>query len=145
MENQRLTDFLAANPTPTKEEAEEVGLRPWYNTTGDCIEYQTQQVAIIGDRIDNYLTIYRSAEDRSAVGFQLKDVSELMKRHHSNVFGVAWEAKDKKIISVSSLLITALETDGHPWTIKKRSGYEEAMRNLADVKDNVSLEDGIMA
>jgi hypothetical protein len=35
--------------------------RPWYNPHGDCIIYQMVDEAVVGDRVDVTLTIYRSA------------------------------------------------------------------------------------
>ena len=145
MDAQELTDFLKENPAPTKEDAHSVASRPWYNKTGDCIEYQTEQVAIVADRIDDYLTIYRSAEDDSAVGFQLKDVSALMRQYRANVFGVKWQEQNQKVISVSSLLLTALETTVRPWTMGTRHGYDEVMRSLSSDSAALEMEDEIMA
>ena len=53
---------------------------PWYNAHGDCIQFQTMNIAVVAERIDNYLTIYRSATDNEPIGFQLKDVQRLIQR-----------------------------------------------------------------
>jgi hypothetical protein len=134
MEKQQLTDYLAKQGKPTGEHAGDLQL--WYNPDGDCVEYQTEQVAIVADRIDNYLTIYRSAETNAPIGFQLKDVSALMKKHQSSI-KVQWKTQDQRLLSVSAILLAAIE-DGFPFTIKRREGYQQALRNLAQ-KDDVVM------
>lgn len=140
MESQSLEEYLSDPRNQALKSADLGPPTPWYNTYGDCIEYQTDQVAIVADRIDNFLTIYRSGETDNAIGFQLKDVKSLMKKYQAGGLHVMCEVKNAKIASVTSLLLTALEA-GAPLSIKKRSGYQEAMKNLADSKDLVSLED----
>lgn len=134
MEEKSLIQYLDKHPKPTGENAH--ALQLWYNSYGDCIEYQTEQVAIVADRIDNYLTIYRSAESNKAIGFQLKDIKALMKKCRSDVH-LEWTTKKKTLVSVSALLLAALEEE-LPLSIKKRSGYLEAIRNLAK-NDEVAL------
>jgi len=127
MEEQSLTEYLAEHSTPTADGDRTP--RPWYDRYGDCIDFQTEPVAVVADRIDNYLTIYRAADTNNAIGFQLKDVTALMKKNDSQL-GVVWTTKDNRLVSITSLLLTALETES-PWTMKKRSGYEQALKNLA--------------
>ena len=47
---------------------------PWYNPYGDCLVYKMANEAAIADRIDELLTVYRSAEDNRPIGFQIKGV-----------------------------------------------------------------------
>lgn len=129
MEEISLKDYLAEHPEPSGDEVEKNAKQLWYNRYGDCIEYQTQQVAIVADRIDSRLTIYRSAETDKPIGFQLKDVTALMKKYQADL-GVLWSTQAKNLISVTALFLVALEED-RPWSIKKRLGYQEALRNLA--------------
>lgn len=134
MEKESLTDYLQRQMRPSAENAQDLQL--WYNPHGDCIEYQTEQVAIIADRIGNYLTIYRAADTDKAIGFQLKDVSALMKKYSSNV-QVQWQTKGKTLVSVSALLLAAMEEE-LPFSIKSRSGFLDAIRNLSR-KDDLML------
>jgi hypothetical protein len=134
MEEQSLTDYLAEHRKPTGENSQDLQL--WYNPYGDCVEYQTEQVAIVADRIGEYLTIYRSAETDKAIGFQLKDVKALMKKYTSPV-QLEWKTKGNTLVSVSALLLAAMEAEV-PFTIKKRSGFLDAMRNLSKT-DEVML------
>lgn len=127
MEEQSLTEYFAKHGKPAADKAN--ALQLWYNSDGDCIEYQTEQVAVVADRIGAYLTIYRSAETDKAIGFQLKDVNALMKQYDSH-FHVAWQTKGKTLVSVSALLMAAMEAE-FPFTIKKRSGFLDAIRNLS--------------
>jgi hypothetical protein len=52
---------------------------PWYNSHGDCLEYVLANEGIVGDRIDEVITIYRSLVDRRPIGFQIKGISALLK------------------------------------------------------------------
>ncbi len=60
---------------------------PWYNATGDCIEYQTVNEAVVADRIDARLTIYRSAITNKPVGFKIKDVMAILSRYGCDGLG----------------------------------------------------------
>ena len=50
-----LADTVGSKPTFSEE--------PWYNQDGDCLVYKMANEASVADRIDELLTIYRSAED----------------------------------------------------------------------------------
>ena len=131
MESQELGQFLAEHHDPML--SQNIGLRPWYNPTGDCIEYHTQHDAIVADRIDEYLTIYRSVDEkRNFVGFQLKDIAAIMKLVDHNTIQLEITTDDNKtILSVTALLFTLIENNV-PLSIKKRQGYYEAMNNIQD-------------
>ena len=133
MEEGTLKDYLERHKTPSPDRSIP---RPFYNRCGDCIDYQTEQVAVVADRIDHHLTIYRSAENNAAIGFQLKDVKALMEKYQSQ-FGVIWSTKDNHLISVMSLLLTAIQIE-LPLSIKKLSGYEQALKQFAS-EDEISL------
>ena len=139
METQSLTEYLAEHSEPDADMADRCAYEPWYNRYGDCIEYQTEHVAIVADRIDNYLTIYRSAETNTPIGFQLKDVSALMKKHEADLYGVAWTRQETNLVSVSYLLMAALGAGTEPLSIRKRLGYSEAVRRLSK-NDEIPLE-----
>lgn len=133
MEEMTLKDFLETQKGPTPVQSVP---RPWYNRFGDCIDYQTEQVAVVADRIDHHLTIYRSVENNAAIGFQLKDVKALMEKYKSQ-FGVLFTTRDNTLISVTSLLLTAFKIDSST-TMKKQTGYEQALKNFSS-EDEVSL------
>ena len=44
--------------------------RFWYNAAGDCIVFLTANEGVVADRVDEYLTLYRSAVDNRVVGPQ---------------------------------------------------------------------------
>ena len=135
MEERTLTEYLEAHAEPAPDGS---APQPWYNQFGDCIDYQTQRVAVVADRIDHHLTILRSAENNEAIGFQLKDVKALMKKYKSQ-FGIVFSTHNERLISVTSLLLTAFQIDAPSTaTMKKRAGYEQAIRSFSS-KDEVSL------
>lgn len=100
----------------------------WYNSFGDCIEFQTEDVAIVADRIDAFLTIYRSEKNNTAIGFQLKDVKSLMEKHGCDMSIIRAGVLNNQLMSVVTILVKAYEHK--PLTIRKDSGYSEAIRNL---------------
>ena len=110
----------------------------WYNETGDCIQFQSEQVAIVAERIDDYLTIYRSAEDEKPIGFQLKDVRALIDKYkYSQIFVKTTVSSDNnELISVTALLIHTL-TESIP-SINRREAYTEAIKALA-TEDQVAV------
>ena len=110
----------------------------WYNETGDCIQFQVEQVAIVAERVDDYLTIYRSAEDEKPIGFQLKDVKALINKYkYSGIFvKTTVRSENNELISVTALLINTL-TESIP-SINRREAYTEAIKALAK-EDNVAV------
>lgn len=112
----------------------------WYNVTGDCIQFQTdKEVAIVAERIDVYLTIYRSAEDEKPIGFQLKDIKALIDKYkYAGIFvKTTVNSEANTIISVKALLINAL-TESSP-SINRRTAYTEAIKALA-MEDNIKVQ-----
>lgn len=100
---------------------------PWYNSYGDCIIYQMADEAIIADRIDAVLTIYRSALTKKPIGYQIKGVGALMKKYGwGGVFVESQEDNDGlKLVSMSALLLAAYEEG--PKTTGRRRGYADAL------------------
>jgi hypothetical protein len=98
---------------------------PWYNTVGDCIEYQTVNEAVVADRVDARLTIYRSAITNKPIGFKVKDVMAILSRYGCDGLAVSFEQNGATLISVAALLLAAYE-DG-PLTIKRRRAYASAL------------------
>ena len=100
---------------------------PWYNPYGDCVVYKMADEATIADRIDELLTIYRSAVDNRPIGFQIKGIDAIIRK-----FGLAGlaitsqaDAASMKSISIAALLLAAYED--RPFTLGRRIGYAEAM------------------
>src|SRR6266545_2635137 len=81
--------------------------KPWYNPEGDCIIYQTTDEALVADRIDQSLTIYRSVENGKAIGYQIKDVAAIVSRFGLGGIAVEWSENKDELTSVSiySLLL----------------------------------------
>lgn len=78
-ERQFISDlYKAFNETESERGSQKDNIEFWYNLHGDCIEFQTVDEAIIADRIDDYLTIYRSLENREPIGFKIKGVRSLL-------------------------------------------------------------------
>ena len=100
---------------------------PWYNPYGDCIVYQVADEAVIADRIDELLTIYRSAVDNRPIGFQIKSVAGMIRKLGLDGLVVQSEADGHgvKSISITALLLAAYEE--HPPTLGRRMAYAAAV------------------
>lgn len=100
---------------------------PWYNPFGDCIVYHMANEAIVADRIDEILTIYRSAIDNCSIGYQIKGVYALIRKFGWDGLACRHETSDGEVTSVSiaALLLAAYE-DG-PKTPNRRRAYASVM------------------
>ena len=107
--------------------------QPWYNPHGDCIVHQIANEAVIADRIDELLTLYRSAIDRRVIGYQVKGVWSLIRRFGWDGLAVECTAdaaeKEVRKISVAALLLAAYEEG--PRTVTRRSAYAQTLRDAA--------------
>jgi len=117
MEKHFLSDFVEGEP----------GFRPepWYNPYGDCVVYRAANEAVVADRIDELLTVYRSALDDRPIGFQLKGVRAIIDKFKlGGLAAVASERADGQIlaISVSALLFAAYMQK--PETPQRREAYK---------------------
>ena len=97
--------------------------QPWYNSHGDCIMYKTSDEAVIGDRIDEILTIYRSIQARAPIGFKIKGVRAILNKFGYDGLAVntSQEGQKVKSISIVALLLAAYEEG--PLNIKRRQAY----------------------
>ena len=119
MEKHFLADMMEGEPTFKAE--------PWYNPDGDCIVFKMANEAAVADRVDAVLTIYRSAVDNRAIGFQIKDVAATIHKFGFDGLAVSSEANADGVrsISIIALLLAAYE-DG-PRTLGRRRAYATAM------------------
>ena len=53
--------------------------RLWYNSTGDCLHYLDTDEAVVGQPVNQQLTLYTSPVSEEVIGFQLLDFSEMIK------------------------------------------------------------------
>jgi hypothetical protein len=103
----------------------------WYNKEGDCFQLKTRHdVAIIGKRIDEYLTLYVSVEDGKPIGFQLKDIKALIKEFKTDLMSVQadYVPADKSLVSITALMVRALIR--MPSSINRTFGYTDALNTI---------------
>lgn len=100
---------------------------PWYNAYGDCLVYKMANEAAVADRIDDLLTIYRSAEDNRPIGFQIKGVAAIIRKFGLSGLQIASETDTESVrsVSITALLLAAYEE--YPPTLSRRLGYTAAM------------------
>ena len=120
--------------------SEKDNLQIWYNKEGDCLQFKTKQhVAMIGKRIDEYLTLYISLEDGKPIGFQLKDIHALIKELDMDAMAVqaGYVSEDKSLVSITALIFKAFIK--RPESIDRIAGYTDAFRAIVKETDNVKI------
>jgi len=114
--------------------------RPWYNGPGDCIIFQTTDEAVVAERIDEILTIYRSVETNIPVGYQIKGVRALAEKFGWDGVRVDCKKDGDELmeVSLSALLLSAYEQG--PKTISRRRGYASAF-DSCDSRHRLTVSD----
>lgn len=100
--------------------------RPWYNRHGDCIVFKAEDVGVVAERVDDILTLYYSAEDRSPVGFQIKGVRHLMHKLRCNTVQASGESSTRGQVRIELAFLLMTAYDARPPTIARREGYARA-------------------
>jgi len=125
MEKHFLADMMEGEGEPT------FRAEPWYNAYGDCIVYKVADEAFVADRVDEWLTVYNSAVDGRAIGFQIKGVRAIITKFGLDGLAVSWKADAGCVqeISIMALLLAAYEQG--PRTLSRRRAYAAAMESPA--------------
>jgi hypothetical protein len=123
MEKQSLGDFLKKMWNSPELGAHKEDIHPWYNSDGDCIEFRTKHEAFVADRVDEYLTVYRSIDAKEPIGFQLKDVRVLVKQYGALSLNLKAEVSGTTLISVSVSMLLLAAYESSPVSIARRQGY----------------------
>jgi len=102
---------------------------PWYNPDGDCVIYQMADEAIVAERVDELLTIYRSAVDNRPIGFQIKGIQAMIRKFGWDglAFASETDAQAVRSISIAALLLAAYEAG--PMTLGRRRAYAAVMES----------------
>lgn len=100
--------------------------RPRYVPHGDCIVYRLADEAVVANRIDDVLTIYESAIDRRAIGYQIKGVHALVRKFGLDGLAVHTESASGEIQSISIVAILLAAYEDGPKTIWRRAAYTQA-------------------
>ena len=119
MERHFLSDFVDGSPEFCPE--------PWYNREGDCIIYQTANEAIVADRVDEFLTVYCSAQDNRPIGFQVKGVQAILKKFGYEGLSVRVEESGNQIIKISIAVLLLAAYEQGPRTLRRRRAYAGVM------------------
>ena len=129
-----IPDFLKEFSDDADHEARPRPLpRGFFNPYGDCLEFQVADEAVVAERISAILTIYRSAIDNRAIGFQVKGVTALAKKLGFDRVDVDTEVEDdgdtKRLmrIRVMPMLLGAFKADEAD-DPKSFEGYSDALR-----------------
>lgn len=96
---------------------------PWYNVDGDCVVFQIANEAIVADRIDEFLTVYRSAIDDRPIGFQIKGVRAIIKRFGLDGLAVYAQGSKDQITAISIAVILFAAYEQGPLTLRRRGAY----------------------
>ncbi len=103
----------------------------WFNPAGDCAMFLSVNEGVIAERIDEYLTIYQSANDDRTIGFQIKGVLGLLAEFGydaAQIDAVIDENDEVSKVTLNMLLLKSYES--RPITVSRRKAYAEAMTSL---------------
>jgi hypothetical protein len=132
MEQERhfLDEFVEGLKASGKYESESKPGVPWYNRHGDCVMYLSVDEGVVADRIDEYLTLYRSAVDERVIGFQLKGIKALMGEFDYDLAKVEAEIEQDEVRKVTMNLMFLKSIIKRPTTRKRLMGYAEAISSV---------------
>ncbi|UCE59292.1 MAG: hypothetical protein JSU63_17845 [Phycisphaerales bacterium] len=123
MEPHFLNDVVSGEPGFQEE--------PWYNPHGDCIVHKIADEAVVADRVDDLLTLYRSAKDSRVIGYQIKGVMALVTKFGWDGLLIECTSHDEssevRSISIAALLLTAFGEG--PNTVGRRVAYAQTVRD----------------
>lgn len=112
---------------------------PWYNEAGDCLEYAATHDEYIGDRVNQYLTVYRALDDRRAVGFKIKGIRGLMEEFDADGAGLEGVIKHNREGGISAFIFFWLAINRTPTeelqTSNQQSSTERKIERLVLCKD----------
>lgn len=112
---------------------------PWYNPYGDCLEYRSANEAIVADRIDGFLTIYRSALTGRPIGFQIKGVRAIVKKYKFDGLATFFsKGPDGEILAIAVAPLLFMAYMDKPDTPKRREGYK-ALTPFLGVKAEIPV------
>lgn len=102
--------------------------RPWYNPYGDCVVFHASPDEGYADRVDSVLTLYRSIEDDTVIGFQLKDVGAIIDELDCDGVEVRIETEEQAVVKVQmKLLLFVAMGEGDEKSVRERAlAYAEA-------------------
>ncbi len=119
MDKHFLSDLVEGEPSFRQE--------AWYNRYGDCIIYQTANEAVVADRVDGLLTVYRSAVDNRPIGFQVKGVQAIVEKFGAEGLSIEAAGIGDKIQTISVALLLLVAYEQGPMTSERRRAYAEIM------------------
>lgn len=108
----------------------------WYNAIGDCVEFCAEDVAVVADRIDDVITIYRSAVDERPIGFQIKGVLALLRLLDASMMRVEHQQAGSTVtrVSVDVLLAAAVRKSMEGSDVPRRlDRYPDFFRTIPPV------------
>jgi hypothetical protein len=125
MEKHFLSDFFEGTPIFQP--------KPRYNADGDSIHYKVTDEAACAERIDSFLTLYRSADDNRVIGFQIKGISAILEKYGAKELAIASKEHPDKSISVVAIFFKALKAGEREPTADQ---YEEIVPLLQHLHGN---------
>lgn len=103
----------------------------------DCVEYVKKDVICLYERVDEFLTLIKDADDHTLIGFKLKGF-----RHTINKLIPALELSDRQflaLVSVIEKIFTLIGASVFKEDGKRKAAYQAAY--LLAANDNVRLRE----
>lgn len=108
--------------------------RPFYSSEGDCVFFHFEDADHFAERIDCWLTVYRSFDDRRLVGFKLKNVRTLLSAFDTLNLDITRVASDQWVISLKAFLAAL------PWVQPETASREPYRSLFAQIKSTDTVE-----
>jgi hypothetical protein len=109
----------------------------FYNTDGDCIEFFIAGEKYYGERVDEFLTVYRDADTDAIVGSVIKNVKQLCRELSEKQPGFAIIIQNEKV-RIQHLFIARILSQLRPANVYKELA-ELAEKNQIDPVPLVSV------
>jgi len=109
-----------------------------YQRDSDCVEYVQLDGGVYYDRVDNFLTLIKSLEDKSTVGFKLKGFKYILQNHSEEL--CLTDKEFSIVMTVFEIVFTEFG-DSLFESPEIQEAYDEAVRLAAN--DNVYLDASI--
>jgi hypothetical protein len=104
-----------------------------FSHDSDCVEYVKKDALCLYERVDEFLTLIKDADDHALVGFKLKGF-----RHTINKLSPAIELSDRQFLALVSVIEEIFTSIGA--SVFNEDGKRKAAYQLA-ANDNVRLRE----
>ena len=134
-----MTDTFVVDPALSEQFDEIVGetvdrFEPfaYYNPDGDCIEFFIAGEMYYGERIDDFVTVYRDIDTEVIIGFVLKNIKKIFKELSEKQPGFSLIIENNKV-RIEHLFIAKVLSQSQPSRVYKELADIAEQSRIGDV------------